>query len=79
MMSRVGPWPISVSLGLAAFQQGLQQSGWVDGRNLRIELRRGAGDAENIRKLSAELAALAPDVIVALGSSTVGQLSQASW
>jgi putative tryptophan/tyrosine transport system substrate-binding protein len=54
---------------LAAFQQGLQQLGWADGQNLRIDFRAGAGDAENIRRHSAELAALAPDVIVALGSS----------
>ena len=63
---------------LAAFRKALQQLGWIDGRNLRIDLRAGAGDAENIRKHSAELAALAPDVIVALGSSTLGQLLQAT-
>jgi len=63
---------------LAAFQQRLQQLGWTDGQNLRIELRRGEGDEEKIRKYSGELAALAPDVILALGSSTVGQLLQAT-
>jgi putative ABC transport system substrate-binding protein len=63
---------------LAAFQQRLQQLGWTDGQNLRIDLRRGAGDLENIRRHSAELAALAPDVIVTLGSSAVGQLLQAT-
>ena len=55
---------------LAAFQQRLQQLGWTDGQNLRIELRRGEGDEEKIRKYSGELAALAPDVILALGSSS---------
>jgi len=65
-----------VKSALAAFEQGLQQLGWTDGRNLRIDLRRGEGDLENIRKHSAELAALAPDVIVTLGSSPVGQLLQ---
>jgi putative tryptophan/tyrosine transport system substrate-binding protein len=63
---------------LAAFQQRLQQLGWTDGQNLRIELRRGEGNEEKIRKYSGELAALAPDVILALGSSTVGQLLQAT-
>ena len=63
---------------LAAFQQRLQQLGWTDGQNLRIELRRGEGDEEKIRKYSGELAALEPDVILALGSSTVGQLLQAT-
>jgi putative ABC transport system substrate-binding protein len=63
---------------LAAFQQGLQQLGWTDGRNMRIDLSRGAGDADIIRKHAAELAALKPDVIVTAGSSTVGQLLQAT-
>jgi putative ABC transport system substrate-binding protein len=63
---------------LTAFQQGLQQLGWTDGRNVRIDLRRGAGDIENIRKQASELAALAPDVIVTVGGSTVGQLLQAT-
>ena len=63
---------------LAAFEQGLQQLGWTEGRNVRIDFRRGAGDAELIRKHAAELAALAPDVIVAVGSATVGQMLQAT-
>ena len=46
----------------AAFLQGLQQLGWTDGRNVQIEYRWGAGNADNIRKYAAELAALAPDV-----------------
>jgi putative ABC transport system substrate-binding protein len=64
--------------GFAAFEQGLRQLGWTDGQNLRFDLRRGAGDAENIRRHSTELAALAPDVIVALGSSTLGPLLRAT-
>ena len=63
---------------LAAFQQGLQQLGWTNGRNVRIDLRIGAGDIDNIRKHTSDLAALAPEVIVAIGSSTVGQLLQAT-
>ena len=63
---------------LAAFQQGLQQLGWTDGRNVRIDLRRGAGDADIIRKHATELAALAPDVIVTAGAATAGQLLQAT-
>jgi hypothetical protein len=42
--------------------QGLQQSGWTDGRNVRIEIRRGGGDAARIHQYAAELVALAPDV-----------------
>jgi putative ABC transport system substrate-binding protein len=46
---------------VAAFVHGLQQLGWTDGRNLRIDIRWGAGDAERIRRYAAELVALAPD------------------
>jgi putative ABC transport system substrate-binding protein len=61
---------------LAAFLQGLQEFGWTDGRNLRIEYRWGAGDAADVRKYAAELIALAPDVIVASGGSVVGPVLQ---
>jgi len=63
-------------LRAAAFMQGLQELGWTLGRNLRIDYRWGAGDAERIRKYAAELVALAPDVIVASGGTTVGPLQQ---
>ena len=63
---------------LAAFAQGLQDLGWTDGRNFRIEYRWSAGDAERTRKYAAELVALAPDVILAGNTSTVGQLQQAT-
>ena len=45
---------------IAAFLQGLQQLGWTDGRNVRIDTRWTAGDVERIRKHAAELVALAP-------------------
>jgi putative ABC transport system substrate-binding protein len=54
---------------LAAFQQRLQQLGWTDGHNVRIDYRFAAGNAENYHKYAAELVALAPDVILALGGS----------
>ena len=63
---------------LRAFMQGLQQSGWTDGRNLRIDIRWGAGDAERIRRYAAELAALAPDVILAGAGAVVPSLLQAT-
>ena len=63
---------------MAAFLQGLQQLGWTVGRNVQIDIRwTGANDAA-IRKHAAELAALAPDVIVANGSVAVGPLLQAT-
>jgi putative tryptophan/tyrosine transport system substrate-binding protein len=63
---------------VGAFRQALQELGWTDGRNIHIDYRYTAGDAERTRKYAAELAALAPDVILAPGASTVGPLLQAT-
>jgi putative tryptophan/tyrosine transport system substrate-binding protein len=63
---------------MAAFLQGLQQLGWSDGRNVRIDIRYAAGDANLIRKYAAELIALAPDVILAPGTTSLGPLLQAT-
>jgi putative ABC transport system substrate-binding protein len=63
---------------IAALVQGLQQLGWTDGRNVRIDYRWGAGNADDIRKYAIELAALAPDAILATGAVTVGPLLQAT-
>ena len=62
----------------AAFLQGLQQLGWTDGRNLRIDYRFGEGDADKMRKYAAELVALAPEVILASGTASVAPLLQAT-
>jgi hypothetical protein len=48
----------------------MQQLGWIIGRNMRIDTRWASGNADNARKYAAELVALAPDVILAAGSST---------
>jgi putative ABC transport system substrate-binding protein len=61
-----------------AFVQGLQQLGWIDGRNIGIDYRWGAGDADSMRKYAAELVGLAPDVILASGTATVAPLLQAT-
>jgi putative ABC transport system substrate-binding protein len=58
------------------FVQALAQLGWIVGHNVRIDSRWGGGDASVIRKHAAELVALAPDVIMATGGATVGQLLQ---
>ena len=63
---------------MAAFLQRLQQLGWTDGRNVQIDTRWAAGDANLIRKYAAELIALAPDIIRAPGSTSVGPLLQAT-
>jgi putative tryptophan/tyrosine transport system substrate-binding protein len=62
----------------AAFLQVLQQLGWTDGRNVRIDARWGAGDADDIRKYAVELAALAPDVILTTGAAAVASMLQAT-
>jgi len=54
---------------LAAFLQGLQQSGWSVGRNVRIEYSWTSADADSVRKSAADLVALAPDVILANGNT----------
>jgi putative ABC transport system substrate-binding protein len=63
---------------VGAFLQGLQQLGWTIGRNVRIDTRWATTNAAEIRRHAAELAALAPDVILAHGVSTVGAIVQES-
>jgi putative ABC transport system substrate-binding protein len=80
---------IGVLLGLAAsdpegqarieaFLQALQQLGWTDGRNVQILRRFTDGDADRARAYAAELAAIAPDVVLTSGASTVGTMLQAT-
>jgi ABC-type uncharacterized transport system substrate-binding protein len=61
---------------VGAFLQGLQQSGWSIGRNLRIDTRWATANADDIRRHAAELVTLAPDVILAHGASTIRPLLQ---
>jgi putative tryptophan/tyrosine transport system substrate-binding protein len=63
---------------MTAFQQKLQQLGWIDGGNVRIDARWSASDAERMRKGAEELVALSPDVILAAGGSVVGPLLRAT-
>ena len=63
---------------VGAFLQGLALLGWTIGRNVRIDTRWATPNAAEIRRHAAELAALAPDVILAHGASTVGPLLQAT-
>jgi putative ABC transport system substrate-binding protein len=63
---------------VGAFMQALALSGWTIGRNVSIEIRWATSNADEIRKHAAELAALAPDVILAGGASTMGPLLQAT-
>src|SRR5262247_2618392 len=68
---RYQPW-------VGAFLQALALLGWTIGRNVRIDTRWSGVNAAETRRHAAELAALAPDVILAHGSSTVGPLLQAT-
>ena len=63
---------------IAAFLQGLQQLGWIDGRNVRIDIAGPQAMPNDIRKYAAELVALAPDVILANGTAAVAPLLQAT-
>jgi putative ABC transport system substrate-binding protein len=83
-MRRVGalmPWTASdpqVQARYAAFLQGLQQVGWTVGNNVQIDSRWTAGNEDETRKHASELVALAPEVIFASGSATVGPLLRAT-
>jgi putative ABC transport system substrate-binding protein len=63
---------------VAAFLQALAQLGWIVGRGVRIDTRWGGGEPDSIRRHATELATLAPDVILAHGTSTVRTLLQAT-
>src|SRR6516162_7464523 len=77
LMGGAGSDPVDQAR-LAAFLDGLQQLGWTDGRNVRIDTRWPAGDADRNRTYAAELVGLAPDVILASASASVAALQQAS-
>jgi putative tryptophan/tyrosine transport system substrate-binding protein len=64
---------------IRAFQQELEQLGWTEGRNARIDTRWATTNADEIRKHASELAALTPDVILAAtGTTTVAPLLEAT-
>jgi putative ABC transport system substrate-binding protein len=61
---------------IAAFRQRLQQLGWSEGHNVRIDIRWGGNDVERDRRYAAELIALAPDVILAVGTLSIAALQR---
>ena len=63
---------------IVAFGQGLEQLGWSEGRNVRMDIRWAAGDADRYRKYAAELVALAPDVVLGVGGTITAALQQVS-
>jgi len=78
VLAGVGASDLDAQARLAAFLQALQQLGWTNGRNVRLDVRWAAGNADDARKYAAELVALGPDVILAHGGSVVGPLLQAT-
>jgi putative tryptophan/tyrosine transport system substrate-binding protein len=75
LMNRTANDPEAPSF-VGAFAQGLAELGWTIGRNVRVEYRWGANDAELDRRYAAELVALAPDVILAAGTLSVAALQR---
>jgi putative ABC transport system substrate-binding protein len=67
--------PVSMSR-IAALLQGLQEFGWTEGRNVRIDFRWGAGEADQYRKIAVELTTLSPDVVLAVGTLAVAALQR---
>jgi putative tryptophan/tyrosine transport system substrate-binding protein len=64
---------------LAAFNEGLAQLGWIEGRNVRVDTRWATTNADDLRKQAAELVATTPDVLVAAsGTTSVAPLLQAT-
>ena len=63
---------------ISAFRQALKELGWIEGRNMRLDIRWATANPGEIRNEAVELAVLAPDVILAPGTSTVGPLMQAT-
>jgi putative ABC transport system substrate-binding protein len=63
---------------LSAFRRGLQDLNWVEGRNIRFDVRWGAGDAARTKAYAVELVGLAPDLILATNTPTARSLKQAT-
>src|SRR5438067_461486 len=59
---------------VAALQQGLKELGWVEGRNLRFEVRWAGGEGDELRAMAHDLVALKPDVIVGQATPAVAAL-----
>jgi putative ABC transport system substrate-binding protein len=78
MLNALGSDDPEAQARIAVLEQTLQQLGWVVGRNLKVEIRQIGGDVDRLRSDAAELVALAPDVILTIGSVAVGPLQQAT-
>jgi putative ABC transport system substrate-binding protein len=78
VMMPFAPGDIEATTRKAVLEQSLQQLGWVIGRDLQIDLVLVGGDSDRLHRAAADLVALAPDVIVSVGSVTIAPLLQAT-
>jgi len=69
---------LSGQANVAAFRKGLQDLGWVEGRNIQIDYRWGAGNPDRVQAYVAEIVALSPDVILAHGTPALSALRHAT-
>jgi putative ABC transport system substrate-binding protein len=76
MLTILGPDDPEGKARAATLEQALRQLGWSPGRDLKIEVREVGADVERLRRYSAELTAIAPDVILCIGSVTLAPLLQ---
>ena len=72
--SAAGTWTLRVIDQILQDAGTLQELGWTEGRNLRIDIRWGAGNLDRVRKYVTELLAPNPDVVLATGASSVGPM-----
>jgi putative tryptophan/tyrosine transport system substrate-binding protein len=77
LMNTTAASALSVSF-VAAFVQGLSQAGWVDGQNIRIDVRWNAADASLSRLYAAQLIGLQPDVILSASTTNLANLRDAT-
>src|SRR5262245_62927615 len=78
LLNILGPDDPEAQARRAVFEQTLEQLGWTVGRDLKIDIRQVGGDLDSLRRYAAELVALAPDVILSIGSIAVTPLQQAT-
>jgi len=78
LLNILGPDDPEAQARRAVFEQTLEQLGWTVGRDLKIDIRQVGSDLDSLRRYAAELVALAPDVILTIGSVAVGPLQQAT-
>src|SRR3954452_8624475 len=71
MINTLGSDDPETQARIAVFEQALAELGWVIGRNLKVEIRQIGGDLEHGRKEAAELVALAPEIIITIGSVAI--------